>query len=175
MRHLIINTYHGLTLCVLLTLFICSLSSRVYGQKSECIELVKLYQSAAKQYKVAARQYLTEGCQEAGSEKKQCRGLEAAAREMKATVEMFSQRAQLLQCRVNDAQRKPQTTCERLISLAKRSQDKLDVLQEQSRLQRCADRAYAPPCRALEVAAKQPKEVVKAVRRQAYKAGCKIP
>ena len=82
MRHLIINTYHGLTLCVLLTLFICSLSSRVYGQKSECIELAKLYQSSVKQYKVAARQYLTEGCQEAGSEKKKCRGLEAAAAEL---------------------------------------------------------------------------------------------
>ena len=154
---------------------ICTLCSNSYGQSAECINIAQLYQSAVKQYQVVAQQYLTEGCQEADDVKKQCRGLKVATREMKATVDMFSQRARLLKCRVDDAEKKPQNNCERLSSLAQRSQKKLDVLQEQRRLQRCQDRAYAPSCRALNSAIKQPKEVIKAIRRQAYKAGCKQP
>lgn len=165
-----------LTLSSLLALSVISLFGSVsYAQKAECIQLAQLYQTSVSQYKAAAQQYLTEGCQEAGSEKPQCRGLEAAAREMKATVEMFSQRARLLKCQVSDAQRAPQKPCERLKSLARRSQDKLNVLREQRRLQRCKDREYAPPCRALERAAKQPKEIIKAARRQALKIKCTLP
>ena len=165
-----------LTLIAMLSLSMISLFANVsYAQKAECIQLAQLYQTSMSQYKIAAQQYLTEGCQEAGSEKPQCRGLEAAAREMKATVEMFSQRAQLLKCQVTDAQRAPQKPCERLRSLARRSQEKLNVLREQRQLQRCKDREYAPPCRALETAAKQPKEIIKAARRQALKIKCTLP
>ena len=93
---------------------------------------------------------------------------------MLATVEMFSARGRSLKCKVSDARETPQTACDRLISLAKRSEEKLKVLREQQQAQRCQDREYAPTCRAINEASKQPREVIKAVRRQAIKKGCRV-
>ena len=102
------NHLRVLTGFIALWMIVCTPDT--HAQSAECIQIVKHYHSAVDQYKIAARQYLTEGCQEVGDDKKQCQGLESAAREMKATVEMFSQRAQLLKCKSDDAQKKPQNT-----------------------------------------------------------------
>lgn len=137
----------------------------------ECVEVVKLYQSALKQFEVAQKSYLKSGCLES-SDQAQCKGLEAATREMRSTVEMFALRANALKCRPDDASAQPADPCERFRSLAKRSEDKLKLLQAMYSDQRCYDREYAPPCKALSQQMSTPREVIKAARRDAAKAGC---
>ncbi len=140
--------------------------------KGECPSIVKLYQAAVTQYDLAQKSYLKAGCVETRAKKGQCKGLEAAAREMRATVEMFATRANSLKCHPQDATKKPIDRCQRYRSLAQRSTDKLKVLRTQYSAQRCYDRSYASPCKALDKAMNIPREVIKAARRDALKAGC---
>jgi hypothetical protein len=139
-----------------------------------CTEIVKLYQRALNQYEVAQKSYLKTGCIEANHDKSQCKGLETATREMQATVAMFAARANLLKCKPQDAQKKPTDQCDRYRSLANRHLGKLRVMQAQYDEQRCQDRVYAPSCKALKNAMVQPKEVIKAIRRNAMKIQCNL-
>lgn len=149
-------------------------STGANAQSAECVELVKLYQSALSQYKEAAQRYLKYGCQESSSTHPTCRALESAAREMKATVEMFTMRGRALKCRADVTQALPQDACARLQSLVDRSRDKLNTLREQRALQRCDRRRRSSACRALERAMKQPREVEKAAMRRAAQDNCTL-
>ena len=150
-----------------------SSSVSLAAPSGECVEVVKLYRSALKQYEVSQQAYLKSGCLES-SKHPQCKGLESAAREMRSTVDMFALRANALKCRPADANAQPADQCERYRSLAGRSEEKLKLLQTLYRNQRCYDREYAPPCKALSKQMMIPREIVKAARRDALKAGCEL-
>lgn len=140
----------------------------------QCSEIVKLYQESLRQYDLAQKSYLKAGCIESPENKAQCKGLEAAAREIQATVDMFAMRANLLKCNPQDAKKAPANRCQRFKSLTKRAQAELLVLQKQYQTQRCEIRHFAPACKALDKAMFKPKELVKAARRDALKANCKL-
>ena len=150
-----------------------TLPTALAAPSGECVEVVKLYQSALKQYETAQKGYLKSGCMESKAEQK-CKALEAAAREMRSTVEMFALRANALKCRPDDASAQPADQCARYDSLAKRSAEKLKLLQTMYTSQRCFDREYAPPCKALKQQMITPREVIKAARRDALRAGCSL-
>ena len=144
------------------------------AQADQCSEIVKLYQESLRQYNSAQKSYLKAGCLESSKDKAQCKGLEAAAREIQATVDMFAMRANLLKCSPNDAKKSPVNRCDRFRSLSKRSSEELLVLQKQYQAQRCEVRYFAPACKALNKAMFKPKELIKAARREALKVGCKL-
>ena len=140
----------------------------------QCSEIVKLYQESLRQYNSAQKSYLKAGCLESAGDKSQCKGLEAAAREIQATVDMFAMRANLLKCSPKDATKVPANRCDRFRSLSKRSSEQLSILQKQYQAQRCELRRFAPACKALNKEMFKPKELIKAARREALKAGCKL-
>ena len=140
----------------------------------QCSEIVKLYQESLRQYNLAQKSYLKAGCLESGDNKSQCKGLEAAAREIQATVDMFAMRANLLKCSPKDATKVPANRCDRFRSLSKRSSEQLLILQKQYQAQRCELRRFAPTCKALNKEMFKPKELIKAARREALKVGCKL-
>ena len=162
--------------CTSIGLFVVLLISHLPDQSyaEDCPTIVKLYHSALKQYQSAQQGYLSSGCQESSEQTKHCKGLEAASREMRSTVEMFAQRARGMGCKPTDDRRSPVSSCERYRSLAQRAQAKIKRLTDQQRAQRCYDRAASSTCRALVRATNQPKELLKAARRSAVKAGCPL-
>ena len=144
------------------------------ARADQCSEIVKLYQKSLRQYNLAQKSYLKAGCLESSKDKAQCKGLEAAAREIQSTVDMFAMRANLLKCSPQDAKKEPSNRCDRLRSLSKRSSEELLVLQKQYQAQRCDIRRFAPACKALDKAMFKPKELIKAARREALKVDCKL-
>lgn len=167
---------YGFRSCLILGLSV-SLGSILipsFAHADQCAELVKLYQSSVEQYELAQKSYLKAGCLESPEEKEQCKGLEAAAREMRATVDMFATRANLLKCKPQDLHKTPANRCTRLKSLYQRAHDQLKVLELQYQEQSCAERRYTPACKALEKTMFKPRELVKAARREALKAECTL-
>ena len=165
----------NLRLCRMhISLFILFVALPHLAWADQCSEIVKLYQESLRQYDLAQKSYLKAGCLESAGDKSQCKGLEAAAREIQATVDMFAMRANLLKCSPKDATKAPANRCDRFRSLSKRSSQQLSILQKQYQAQRCEFRRFTPTCKALNKEMFKPKELIKAARREALKAGCKL-